>query len=105
MAKSIKYPQIYLINIYSRVRNNILKQLLDLLKVKRELINQDILPTILSQNQSQKNSETVRDIKKEIKNQKLSARDEWLLKKADENKDKIIRPTSTFKSRRRSKAL
>lgn len=89
----------------NRLQNNILKQLFNLLKVKPELINQDILPTILSQNQNKKKSETVRDIKKEIKNRKLSARDEWLLKKADENKDKIIPLTSTFKSRRRSKAL
>ena len=34
-------------------QNSFLKQLLDLLKVKPELINQDILPIILSQNQNQ----------------------------------------------------
>lgn len=35
-------------------QNNFLKQLLDLLKVKSELINQDISPSMLSQYQNQK---------------------------------------------------
>lgn len=55
----------------NRLQNNILKQLFNLLKVKPELINQDILPTILSQNQNQKYAEIVWDSKKEIKSSEL----------------------------------
>ena len=51
----------------TKKQNNFLKQLLDLLKVKPELINQDILPIILLQNQNQQNDKIIRNMKKKKK--------------------------------------
>lgn len=90
MVKSIvQWAQNYLTIIYIECKIKIifqLKQLLDLRKVKPELINQDVLPIIISQNNNQQNDEVIQNIQKnEIKQQKLSAREKRLLKELEEN--------------------
>lgn len=90
MVKSIvQWAQNFLTIIYIECKIKIifqLKQLLDLRKVKPELINQDVLPIIISQNNNQQNDEVIHNIQKnEIKQQKLSAREKRLLKELEEN--------------------
>lgn len=90
MVKSIvQWAQNFLTIIYIECKIKIifqLKQLLDLRKVKPELINQDVLPIIISQNNNQQNDEVIQNIQKnEIKQQKLSAREKRLLKELEEN--------------------
>lgn len=90
MVKSIvQWAQNFLTIIYVECKIKIifqLKQLLDLRKVKPELINQDVLPIIISQNNNQQNDEVIHNIQKnEIKQQKLSAREKRLLKELEEN--------------------
>ena len=87
--QTAEIPQSYLAIIYIECKIKIifqLKQLLDLRKVKPELINQDVLPIIISQNNNQQNDEVIQNIQKnEIKQQKLSAREKRLLKELEEN--------------------
>ena len=68
MVKSIvQWAQNYLTIIYIECKIKIifqLKQLLDLRKVKPELINQDVLPIIISQNNNQQNDEVIQNIQK-----------------------------------------
>lgn len=85
--------------------------MLDLYKYNPELINQDVLPIILSQNQCKQNDKIIKKIKNEMKKQKeesnkMNRRYRKLMKSrksvkqmAQEYEDNIIAPPPEFQDR------